>query len=109
MRELDKTGFGGAIRGSWRGALSAEKAPEVVDVFIKPRPWYFSKRFIGSTLYVIGWAVKLKSPELGEFITKIGGAIAGLGVAHAAIKSSPVYGGKAGKVYQLVNGLTSKK
>ena len=107
---MNKSNFGGKIRGGWRGALSVEKVPENVDTFkVDKKPFYLRKRFIGSCVLVVGWIVKFNNPIIGEAILYLGSSITGVGLAHAAYKSKPDYNGKAGWFYRLVNLIFTKE
>ena len=107
--KIDKSNFGGEIRGSWRGAISKENAPETENEFIvSNRPFYLSKRFIGSSIFAIGCLLEIKYKEIGEAVKMIGGSIAGIGLVHAGIKSSPKYNGRAGWFFRLINYLTKR-
>jgi len=78
---------------------------EALGTTFPQRAWMwldFKKVYIGGAVTAIGSIVQKFEPALGTLLTVLGGALAGVGIGHKAIKGYETVKGESGKWWEIV-------
>jgi len=99
------------FRGQWSEVIQKIPVSDIKPIVYKKdkRPlWkkiFLSKRFFGIVISLTAIIIKKDNPELGNDILQIAAILESVGLIHAAYKSKPDHGGKAGWFYRFIDTL----